>query len=323
MDQITVTTGVGGAVGSTANELINQMEPVLLQTAMFTTAPLESIFMPSAIENAKTKQWNRIERLPVAASPTQLVEGVTPDAIGITINKVTATLEQYGQPVMISELGQYTAKHDIVQGAFKNLGVQMGDVRHTLLYTVADAMTNTFRVNDRANDAAIQIGDTFDYHSLIRVLSALDANGVPPFDSTGRYRLVLPTGLYNTLLEDPTYINLNQFKTPEDIRNGYVGTISNLDIVKSNHFSFVKTVSTTSGNSDSVQSGFAVGAGALGVTSLASADRKLFLDPPGTMGNDYLRQRYVMSWKMTFKSVVLNNNFCRRVRASAVDAAAA
>lgn len=320
MSQITVTAGTAGAQGSSAAELINAMEADMLEVAAYQTAPLESLFDPSPITDAKTMQWNRLERFEVASTPTQLEEGVTPASIGITINSVTATLEQYGKTFAISELAQFTARHDLVRETMERIGTHMGDTKHQLLYTIADAATNTFRINDRATDNAIAVGDTLSYEELTQVRGALASNGVPRF-SSGNYRIVVPTNAYNTLLTDPNWLALNQFQTPGDIRRGYVGTLANMEVVESDHYQFRSTASTTSGNSSAIYTSFAAGRGALGVTMLPEADRKLYVDPPGT-GGDTLRQKFTLGWKLTFKSVIKNNAFMRRVRSSGADATA-
>lgn len=320
MSQITVTSGTAGNAGSTAAELINAMAAEMLEVADYTVGPLESIFDLVPISNAKTMQWNRLERFSVEVTPTQLEEGVTPASIGISINQVTATLEQYGKVFTISELAQFTARHDVVSETMTRIGTHMGDTRHQLFYNVADAATNTFRINDRANDNAIAVGDTLSYEELVQVRGELAANGVPKF-ANGNYRIVVPTHMYNALLTDPNWLALNQFRSPEDIRNGYVGTLANMDVVETDHYQFRLTASTTAGNSSSIYSAFACGKGFAKATALAEADRKLYMDPPGS-GGDTLRQRFELGWKVTFKSVITNQSFGRRVRASGANATA-
>lgn len=324
MSVITTTLGAAGSAGSTAAELINQMSADMLEVATFMTAPLESLFQPQDINNAKTFQWTRLERFPVSSSPTQLEEGVTPESIGITINQVVATIEQYGKTFTISDLAQLTARHDVVRETIEKIGMHMGDTRHELLYDIADAATNTFRINDRATDDAIAIGDTLSYEELVQVRGELTSNGVPRF-ANNHYRIVVPTQVYGALLVDPNWLaaqNGGQIGVPTDIRNGYVGMLGNMDVIESDHFSFVPTISATTGNSDSIYSCFAAGRGALGVVSLSAADKKLYLKPPGS-GTDTLEQRYELGWKMTFKGVIKNNGFLRRVRASGANAQAA
>lgn len=321
MSVVTTTLGTAGSVGSSAAELLNKMEAEMLQVAQFESKPLEDLFRPFPITNANTMQWTRMERLPVALTPAQAEEGITPDSIGVTINKVTATLEQYVTAIAISELAQLTASHDIVREAIERVGTNMGDTRIMLLYNVANAATNIYRVASRTTDNAIAVGDTLSYEETVGIHGTLAINGVPKFPD-GTYHLVAPTAMYESLKTDPNWLALNQFKTPEDIRDGIVGRLDNLSIVESNHFCFGLTASTTSGNSSAIRSAFAAGAGWGGVTELDSADRKLFVDPPGTMGNDSGRQRYTITWKMTFKSVILNQGFGRKVRASCFDATA-
>src|SRR5512146_2996353 len=97
---INVTTGTAGQNGSTAATLINELKGQMLTVAQFDNMLEEQLFISDPIsENAKTKQWNRMERLPVATTPSQLGEGQDADAVGLTINSVTATVEEYGKAV--------------------------------------------------------------------------------------------------------------------------------------------------------------------------------------------------------------------------------
>jgi len=202
----------------------------------------------------------------------------------------------------------------------RRVGTHMGDSRMLLLYAVADAATNTFRVADRANDNAIEVGDTLTYEEAVDLQDTMDSNGVPPYDD-GTFRMVAHTSMYAALKKDPNWLALNQFQTPEDIRNGVVGRLDNVEFVRCNHYAFAKTASTTSGNSNSIRSGFIAGMGWAGVTMLSSEDRQVYVDPPG-YGDDPARKRFNITWKMTFKSVLLDQGFGRRVRASCADAAA-
>lgn len=202
----------------------------------------------------------------------------------------------------------------------QRIGTHMGDTLHQLLYNIADAATNTFRINDRANDNAIAVGDTLSYEELVQVRGELAAAGVPKW-SNDNFRIVVPTHMYGALLTDPNWLALNQFRSPEDIRRGYVGTLANMDVVETDHFSFAATASTTGGNSSKIYSAFACGKGFAKKTELQQADRKLYLKAPG-QGDDILEQRFQMGWKLTMKGVLTNNSFGRRVRASGANATA-
>jgi hypothetical protein len=84
-DVITVTSGIVGQAGNTAAELITYMHARLLEVAELNTITDqfgEKTPLPS--NSSLTIRFVREEKLPVSATPTQLVQGVPPDAVGIT-----------------------------------------------------------------------------------------------------------------------------------------------------------------------------------------------------------------------------------------------
>ena len=319
-DVITVTTGNVGATGSIAAALINQLQQKFLDVAKFNVGALDSLLQQDPITHAKTKQWNRLEKNAVPTVPSQLEEGVTPPSLGISINKITAILEQYGDKRIISELAEFTASNPVVQGAMETEAIHMAETRHQLIYTVLDAATNTYRIAGRANDNAIQVGDTLSYEEMTKIRKSIVEDGVPRF-ANGNLRAVIPTATYTSLLNDADWKENNKYDRPEALRTGYVGTLGNIDIMESDSDDFVATASTTGGNSNAIHTGFVCGRGWAAVTSLDSADKKLYMKAPG-YGDDLLEQRFQIGWKLTFKSVILNQTFGLRFRASAHDAGA-
>jgi len=87
-DVISVTSGTAGNAGSIAAELITYMSAKLLEVAELNTILDqfgEKIPLPS--NSSKTIRFVREEKLTVSSTPTQLVEGIPPDAVGITLNQ--------------------------------------------------------------------------------------------------------------------------------------------------------------------------------------------------------------------------------------------
>ena len=318
MAVINVTGGSTGDVGSTAATLINALQADLLEVVKFNTV-LEQLFDSVPLTNAKTMQWNRLERRSVATTPSQLTEGVNPNAVGLQINSITATIEEYGERYFIAELAELSAKNGIVQETMKTAAYAMAETRARLLYTVADAATSVQRVNGRANDNAIAIGDTWSFHEIAEVVSILAGNGVPRYPGDA-YRMVLPSHLYYSISVDPNWGSARQFSRSADIDRGYVGQLHGADIIKVVDNSFTLTISGTTGNSDSIYSGFVAGPGFAKVTDMGG--RQLFLDAPGS-GDDTLRLYYKVGWKMRMKGVITNQGFGRRLRASGNNAGSA
>lgn len=127
-DVITVTAGSAGQAGSTAAELITYMSARLLEVAELNTI-LDQFGdkHPLPANSSKTIRFTREEKLPVSAVPTQLTEGVPPDASAITINQFEAITEQYGALVRLSDLAELTARHNLVERTIYVLGLQAAE----------------------------------------------------------------------------------------------------------------------------------------------------------------------------------------------------
>lgn len=318
MSVINTTLGTAGQAGSTAAELINELKKPMLANAEFDSSLEQYIFEPESLTNAKTVQWNRMERLGVALTPAQLTEGVAPKPEPITINSVTATMEEYGRAVYFSSLAVLTSRNPLVQNAVRILGYNVKEVRDRLLYAIVNAATNTFRINDRANDDAITLGDVVSFEEVQEVKSVLETAGAPT-KADGTYALVLHTTQYGSLAVDPNWLASSQFAYAEDIRQGVVSMVLGVRVHKTNSNSFAATASTTSGNSSKIRSGFIAGAGAAKVTDLQAT--QMHMQAPG-QGSDWASRRYQIGWTGVFKGAITNQSFLRRIRASSNDATA-
>ena len=82
---------------------------------------------PLPSNSSKTIRFVREEKLTVSATPTQLTEGIPPDAVGLTLNDFEATIEQYGSVVRLSDLAEITARHNIIERTIYILGLQAAE----------------------------------------------------------------------------------------------------------------------------------------------------------------------------------------------------
>jgi N4-gp56 family major capsid protein len=127
-DVVTVTSGTAGNAGSVAADLQTYFAAKLLEVAELNTildqfgekAPIPS-------NSSKTIQFVREEKFTTATTPTQLQEGLPPDAVGLTLNQFQAVVEQYGFLTRISDLAELTAKHPIVQRTMHLLALQAAE----------------------------------------------------------------------------------------------------------------------------------------------------------------------------------------------------
>lgn len=312
-DVVTVTSGTAGNAGSTAAELITYMSARLLEVAEFNTI-LDQFGdkEPLPSNSSKTIRFVREEKLTVSASPTQLTEGIPPDAAGLTFNQIEATVEQYGFVVRMSDLAELTARHNIIERTMYVLGLQAAEIYDQLIFNVLDAATNNYRPNGRAGDTSLFATDLVGYPDFVELDAALQDQGARPFEG-GEYVFVTPPQVYAGVLRDPDWKASQQFRSPEKIWRGEVGSLGGFRVVRSNAPGFAAVSQATSGQTNKVYSSFAIARFSYKITDLQNL--RVYVVAPGGQV-DPLQQSRKIGWKFAFKSVIVNQNWIRRVRSS-------
>ena len=312
-DVITVTSGTVGQAGNTAAELITFMSARLLEVAELNTILDqfgEKVPLPS--NSSKTIRFTREEKLSVSAAPTQLTEGVPPDALGISINQFEAVVEQYGVVVRISDLAELTARHNIIERTIYILGLQAAETYDQLVYNVLNNATNTYRPNNRAADTNLVATDQIAGVDLIELDALLNVQGARPFEG-GEYVLVTSPQPYAGIQKDPDWKASHQFNRTEAIWQAEVGSYGGFRVVRSNAPGFAATSQATSGATNTVYSSFALGRFAYQISDLQNL--RVYVVAPGGQ-SDPLQQNRKIGWKFTFKSIITNQNWIRLVRSS-------
>lgn len=315
-DVVTVTAGTVGNAGNVAASLITYLSAQLLEVAEFNTI-LDQFGdkVPLPNNSSKTIRFVREEKLAISTSPTQLTEGIPPDAVGITVNQFEAVVEQYGNVVRISDLAELTAKHPIVQRTIYMLGLQAAETYDQLVFNVLDAATNNYRPNGRAADANLIGTDYVAYNDLIELMALMQDQGARPMDGSN-YVFVTPPQVHAALLRDPDFKAANQFKSPERMFRGEVEQLGGFRIVRSNSPAFAATSQATSGAANKVYSSFAIGKFAYQISDLQNL--QMYVVQPGGQ-TDPLQQSRKMGWKFCFKAIITNQNWIRRVRSAGLN----
>jgi N4-gp56 family major capsid protein len=318
-DVITVTAGTAGNAGSTAAELINYMSARLLEVAELNTIldqwgdkhPLPS-------NSSLTIQFVREEKLtPIPTTPTQLTQGIPPSAVGLTFNQFTATVEQYGSLVMLSDLAELTARHNIVERTIYILGLQAAEIYDQLLFnTLKNGLTTIYRPNNRSANTSLLASDLVGYNDLIELDAALQDQGGRPFES-GEYIFVCAPQVYAGLLKDPDFKASVQFGAPERIWRGEVAVLGGLRVVRSNAPGFAYVSQATSGYTNKLFYSFALARYAYQITDLQNL--RVYVVAPGGQA-DPLQQRRLIGWKFAMKSIVTQANWGQTVISSGLNA---
>lgn len=315
-DVITVSTGTAGNAGATAAELTTYISAKALLVAERKLI-LEQFGDKQALPQGagKTIRFNRYEKFSVSTSPSQLTEGVSPDAVGLTINQFEATVEQYGLVVRIADLAEITAKHPLVQQSVQRVGTHAAELRDQLVFNVLDAATTQYFINGRANDAALIGTDVPTYNDLVELYADLAGAGGHTFDN-GLYTFVTGPQVHASMLKDPDYKAANQLSNADRIFRGTIDMLGGFNVVMSNAAIQNATTSTGSGSSNNVYSSFALAKEAFQVTDLQSLE--VIVTPAGGQ-SDPLKQNVKIGYKFSFKANITNQAWIYRVRSSGLN----
>lgn len=268
---------------------------------------------PLPSNSSKTIRFTREEKLDVPVTPLQLTEGVAPAAQGITVNQFEATTEQYGALVILSDLAELTARHNLIERSIYILGLNAAEIYDQLIFNVLDASTTgEYFVGGGAADTDLVATDLPAYGDLVELDATLQDNGGRPFES-GEYVFLCAPQVYAGLLKDPDFKASNQYQAPQKIWQGEVGTLGGFRVVRSNSPAFNYTSQSNSGKANKVYSSFAVSRFAYQISDLQNL--RVYVVAPGGQA-DPLQQKRQIGFKFAFKTIVSNATWLVRVRSA-------
>lgn len=319
-DVITVSAGTVGSAGNVAASLITYLTAKLLDVAELNCVMDqfgEKVPLPS--NSSKTIRFVKEEKLTVATSPTQLTEGVPPDAVGITLNQFEATVEQYGALVRLSDLAELTAKHNIVERTIYMLGLQAAETYDQLIFnTLETGATSVYRPNGVTADTSLLATDKPAYIDLVELSALQQDAGAKPMDGVF-YTTVMAPQVHACLQTDPDFKAAAQFQAPDKIWRGEVGALAGHRIVVTNAPAFAATAQTTTGKANKVYSSYVIGRNAYQISDLQNL--QVYAVAPGGQ-SDPLQQSRKLGWKFAFKALVTNTAWIRRVRSAGMNSVA-
>lgn len=164
---------------------------------------------PLPANNSKVIKFRRFEALD--STPAALSEGVTPDATALTIDDVTATLTQYGDRVIVTDVILDTHEDPVLQEAVEVLGEQAAQMIEKMRWGVLRGGTNVVYANGAARNT---VTSTISLAMQRRATRALKRQNGRPISS-----IVRSTPAYETANVAPGFIGLVHPDLEGDIRN--------------------------------------------------------------------------------------------------------
>ena len=153
------------------------------------------------INRGTTYTASRYERLPLPFAALQ--EGVAPSGEGMTLVQVSATAQQWGDLVRITDVANLTIKHPLFQQAIQLVSLQLPETleRNTLQTLMSGVQINY--VNSRANRASLVATDVLSPTEIYRAVGSMETYGVPHFMGDEREDMMKEAGAYNDRSRSP------------------------------------------------------------------------------------------------------------------------
>ncbi|MCR4841650.1 MAG: N4-gp56 family major capsid protein [Eubacterium sp.] len=215
-----------------------------------------------------------------AKATTPLTEGVTPDGNSLSMTKVKAQIEQYGDYSTISDRLELEAVDDVILGATEEHGAQAGETLDTVTRNEVITGTNVIYGGDNVTSrSALTADDTITTTLVNKCATALKKMKAPKKD--GYYIAIIHPSVSEDLRECEGWVEAHKYASPEEIYNGEIGKLHG-----------VRFVETTE---QKVYCGedLASDSRTLTVNGAASASETVTFDV-GTVGVDALVDRYVL-----------------------------
>ncbi len=121
----------------------------------------------------------RYNRVPLPYAP--LSEGVPPVGQTMTIAQVTATAQQWGDKITITDVAEITIKHPLFKKATELMGMQVAETLERNTFKSLLAGTQINYVNTRGARASLVAGDVLSPHEINRAYGALFTLGAPRY----------------------------------------------------------------------------------------------------------------------------------------------
>lgn len=184
----------------------------------------------------KTIEFRKFAPLNKALTP--LTEGVTPAGNSLTVSTITATVAQYGDFIVQSDVLELTALDNTIIEATKLLGQQAGRTLDTVTRNVLNSGANVSYASkwNGSDETIVTKRSDLDATSVLKVdtvnqiVAKLRSVNAPTID--GKYVAIIHPFVAYDLMRDPEWIDAHKYATPENLYAGEIGEVGGVRFVQ-------------------------------------------------------------------------------------------
>lgn len=240
---------------------------------------------PIPKNGGKTIEFRKFSSLAKATTP--ITEGVTPSGNKLDVSTITATVAQYGDYIVQSDILELTALDNTILEATKILGKQAGLTLDTVVRDILVAGTNVQYCGGKNSRSNLAAGDTISVMEIQKAVASLRAMNAPTIN--GDYVAIIHPFVAYDLMRDPEWIDSHKYANPDNLYTGEIGKVAGVRFVQTSEakcFGGGKFATLILGD------------GAYGVTEITGGGLQTIVKQKGSAGTgDPLDQRSSVGWK--------------------------
>ena len=290
--------------------LIDLAEPELVHDQFAQKRPIPK-------NGGKIIEFRQFDTLPEMTEP--LTEGVTPDGQSLSMSTITATVQQYGGYVTLSDILLLTAIDNNLVQATQKLASQAGRTLDTITREVLNAGTVVQyaegQVADRAELSYTDVDNNCNLtvkavRQAVRFVETQDAPKI-----NGYYVGIIHPYCKYDLMSDPDWKYPHQYVDTENIYQNEIGELYGVRFVQSSR---AKKFAGAGAAGVDVYSTLIMGNDAYGVTEITGGGLQHIVKQLGSSGtSDPLDQRATCGWKATKVAELLVPQYIVRIETTA------
>lgn len=258
----------------------------------------------------KSIEFRRYSQLPKALTP--LVEGVTPNGQNLNVTTVTATVDQYGGYITLSDVLLLTAIDNNLMEAIELLGDQAGRTLDTITREVLCSGSNVIYAGGALGRTAITTANKLSVDDIKKAVRELKVGLAKKIN--GYYVAIVHPDCVYDLENDDEWINASQYAGSTQIFEGEIGKLYGVRFVESTE----AKIWAEAGASDiSVYATLVMGANAYGTTNVEGGGLQSIVKQLGSGGTaDPLNQRATAGWKAIKTAEILYDDYLVRIESA-------
>lgn len=271
----------------------------------------------------------------LAANTTALTEGTTPTGKQLSRTDITATLAQYGDFTILTDVVSLINVESVITEGIEVLGEQAGNSLDRVYRSVLVAGTNVVYANNvGARNQVVSVLSTGDLDKAItimkennarpftEVIAGRDRSNTTPIASA--YFAICHPHHWKTLKAMSDFIPVQKYPDPSVAVEGEIGSYQNLRFVETTNamiWTGAGGSSTSVRNTAGVADVYAIlvfGKDAYGISELSGEGMRTYVKPVGSSGSaDPINQRGSIGWKAFTTCKILDDSFMLRIECAA------